>query len=364
VFSISVAGTSFPADSGDHTTPQNGDVLVNNSLNRKVYDATVAPSSSCQHFSLSLRLRPSPGPTAAQVILDSPSPLLTVLPAGRYNGTFNQGNLSSFGLYPGVPAYEELSTAGASDYLRTWSSSTGLIGIVVFQMKDSRAAGHFTDENASGGDKLLRISKISKPAQGYLGEGTQTTARGVKLQLVQYMVHDQSYAIVVLGEFVPGAGVQTITATALKKQLSKLHGLLSVNSGRGVTVMAAAAGGAVVVLLLLAFAIRRRRARNRAGSAKTAVDPPSPYEVTVRVPVAAAAGSTNGRTGSPTERVSRPTSSYFCSWCGVQRQVNADSIHHCGSRDRPPEYCSSCGEALSGGTCSCGTLATQLSPPN
>jgi zinc ribbon protein len=54
----------------------------------------------------------------------------------------------------------------------------------------------------------------------------------------------------------------------------------------------------------------------------------------------------------------------YCSWCGKQRAVNAQSIHHCGSMERPVAFCMSCGTSFEEGATactSCGTLATQVS---
>jgi hypothetical protein len=54
----------------------------------------------------------------------------------------------------------------------------------------------------------------------------------------------------------------------------------------------------------------------------------------------------------------------YCSWCGKERAVDAQSIHHCGSMQRPPAYCMNCGTALAEGAPSCtacGTPSTQLS---
>jgi hypothetical protein len=60
-----------------------------------------------------------------------------------------------------------------------------------------------------------------------------------------------------------------------------------------------------------------------------------------------------------------PTS-YFCSWCGKERQTDALTIHHCGARSRPAVFCSTCGEDLDPGVecCGrCGTASSELSPP-
>jgi hypothetical protein len=54
----------------------------------------------------------------------------------------------------------------------------------------------------------------------------------------------------------------------------------------------------------------------------------------------------------------------YCSWCGKERAVDAQAIHHCGSRERPAAYCMRCGTPLGEGaaTCAqCGTPATQIS---
>jgi hypothetical protein len=54
----------------------------------------------------------------------------------------------------------------------------------------------------------------------------------------------------------------------------------------------------------------------------------------------------------------------YCSWCGKERAVNAQAIHHCGPKDRPAAYCMHCGTPYVAGTANCaacGTPATQLS---
>jgi hypothetical protein len=68
-----------------------------------------------------------------------------------------------------------------------------------------------------------------------------------------------------------------------------------------------------------------------------------------------------GLPASDSENVSRVI---YCSWCGKQRALNAQAIHHCGSMDRPAVYCMNCGASLEEGapSCtSCGTFATQIS---
>ncbi len=86
--------------------------------------------------------------------------------------------------------------------------------------------------------------------------------------------------------------------------------------------------------------------------------PPAP-------PVSPAQGLDPGAVATAAPAPPPPASTYFCSWCGTERdRTNAMSVHHCGPRDRPVVYCSACGTALEGhpfcGTC--GTPATQLSP--
>jgi hypothetical protein len=53
----------------------------------------------------------------------------------------------------------------------------------------------------------------------------------------------------------------------------------------------------------------------------------------------------------------------YCSWCGKERAVNAQAIHHCGSKERPVVYCMTCGTALDGASSctSCGTPASMVS---
>jgi hypothetical protein len=54
----------------------------------------------------------------------------------------------------------------------------------------------------------------------------------------------------------------------------------------------------------------------------------------------------------------------YCSWCGKQRAVNAQAIHHCGSKERPVVYCMNCGIPFEDGATSCtqcGTPTTQIS---
>jgi hypothetical protein len=54
----------------------------------------------------------------------------------------------------------------------------------------------------------------------------------------------------------------------------------------------------------------------------------------------------------------------YCSWCGKQRAVNAQAIHHCGSKERPAVYCMNCGIPFDDGAAACtqcGTPTTQIS---
>jgi hypothetical protein len=59
-----------------------------------------------------------------------------------------------------------------------------------------------------------------------------------------------------------------------------------------------------------------------------------------------------------------PPAVIYCSWCGKERAIDAQAIHHCGSKDRPAVFCMGCGTAYQEGaaTCAqCGTPATQIS---
>ena len=54
----------------------------------------------------------------------------------------------------------------------------------------------------------------------------------------------------------------------------------------------------------------------------------------------------------------------YCSWCGKQRAINAESIHYCGSMERPVVYCMQCGTPFEEGAAacaSCGTPVTKIS---
>jgi hypothetical protein len=67
---------------------------------------------------------------------------------------------------------------------------------------------------------------------------------------------------------------------------------------------------------------------------------------------------------TPATRPDRQDGVIYCSWCGKQRAVNAEAIHHCGSLDRPAVYCMNCGTSLEEGApgcTSCGTPATHVS---
>jgi hypothetical protein len=75
-------------------------------------------------------------------------------------------------------------------------------------------------------------------------------------------------------------------------------------------------------------------------------------------PVAAAPSSTLVQ-----DQVAAPAV-IFCSWCGKERAVNAQAIHHCGSKDRPAAYCMHCGTPLgeaAAACASCGASTAQLS---
>ncbi len=364
-YSITVAGTSAARTSGDHTAPVNGDVLVHDDLNGKVYDATVDPAGSCVHFAFSLKLTPSPGPTAAHAILASLSAGFSALPPGTFNGSLSEASLSSLGLYPGIPAYDELQAAGSSDYLRTWRSPDGAIGITVFQMKSPAAAARLTHEDGGTDSKGYRVTAITTPAVGYLWVDPQlhVTSFGTA-HVVGYVVHDRSYTISVVGELATGSDARTVTTSVLDRQVARLNHLLPSSSASSLLVIAGAVAAALLALLLLLLAIGRTRSRRRAGSLASPTSAASSGADRLRTAASATTTASAPPSTAPAARAPEPSASYFCSWCGTERQRNADSVHHCGSRDRPPVYCSACGKELGEAECSCGVLATQLSPPH
>jgi hypothetical protein len=68
--------------------------------------------------------------------------------------------------------------------------------------------------------------------------------------------------------------------------------------------------------------------------------------------------------GSPSPQPEERPSNIYCSWCGKERAINAQAIHHCGSTERPAVYCMHCGTLLVEGApscASCGTPATKIS---
>jgi hypothetical protein len=88
---------------------------------------------------------------------------------------------------------------------------------------------------------------------------------------------------------------------------------------------------------------------------------PSPAYAPASMPGTATAAAP---TAAPSVQPEQQPSVIYCSWCGKERAVNAQAIHHCGSRERPSVYCMDCGTLLVEGapTCgSCGTPATKLS---
>jgi hypothetical protein len=108
----------------------------------------------------------------------------------------------------------------------------------------------------------------------------------------------------------------------------------------------------------------RHRAREANGEAilrraRSQVTPPptgpsaTPFQDTS---VAAGAAGTTLLADAP-PAPPEPTS-FFCSWCGKERQTDASTIHHCGSRTRPAVFCSTCGEDLDPGVELCGRCGT------
>ena len=102
------------------------------------------------------------------------------------------------------------------------------------------------------------------------------------------------------------------------------------------------------------------------GGAAKYVSGPNPG--VTALPTTAAAGASSPTEGkladAPGFQPNDEGGIIYCSWCGKQRSVNAQAIHHCGSRERPAVYCMHCGTSLEDGVpacASCGTPATQTS---
>jgi hypothetical protein len=47
------------------------------------------------------------------------------------------------------------------------------------------------------------------------------------------------------------------------------------------------------------------------------------------------------------------TAVVYCAWCGKERALNAQAIHHCGSKSRPVVFCTGCGASLVPGDDAC-----------
>ena len=91
------------------------------------------------------------------------------------------------------------------------------------------------------------------------------------------------------------------------------------------------------------------------------VGPPAATPATAPAPAAtASAAGTALLTAAPPPAPEAPTT-IFCSWCGKERQRGAFAIHHCGSRTRPPVYCSTCGADLNPGAAFCGRCGADSS---
>jgi hypothetical protein len=97
---------------------------------------------------------------------------------------------------------------------------------------------------------------------------------------------------------------------------------------------------------------------SRSAGPASAVAPPTGLAPSAAAAVAPTPASTLVRDQAATPAV------IFCSWCGKERAVDAQAIHHCGSKDRPAVYCMQCGTPFgeAAATCaSCGASTAQLS---
>jgi hypothetical protein len=52
----------------------------------------------------------------------------------------------------------------------------------------------------------------------------------------------------------------------------------------------------------------------------------------------------------------------FCAWCASERAVSSYLLHHCGAKDRPHVYCTTCGSHLADDA-SCPTCSIAAVPP-
>jgi hypothetical protein len=96
----------------------------------------------------------------------------------------------------------------------------------------------------------------------------------------------------------------------------------------------------------------------------TPASPPMPPPTHVPPNSAAAASSMPGTAQLPAPPTEVKRTTIFCSWCGKERAVDAQALHHCGSKERPVVYCMNCGtpfEAGASNCASCGTPTTQVS---
>jgi hypothetical protein len=97
-----------------------------------------------------------------------------------------------------------------------------------------------------------------------------------------------------------------------------------------------------------------------AGQVPAHTPAPTPMPLPAPVPPSSAAGSASmpdmAHSWAPPPVVTRTT--IFCSWCGKERAVDAQAIHHCGSRERPVVYCMHCGTFLEAGASDCANCAT------
>lgn len=120
----------------------------------------------------------------------------------------------------------------------------------------------------------------------------------------------------------------------------------------------------------LRISVREARSAAFFANVRTPASAPPPSSAMTRVPPAG-----GGRPGfgpgtallvAPALAIATEVTSFFCSWCGKERRSDALSIHHCGSRERIPAFCASCGRVLEDGVrfCDgCGADASRLSPP-
>lgn len=366
VYALTVAGTRTQRVDGVRT--HDGDVLVTDYLDRHVYDFSVLGERACDHFSFSLRFLGASGPSPSEVVLPTIASRWRVAARGAGNGPLTETVLNDYGLIPGTKEYDLLRSQGLGGYLRTWTNPFfGFAQIFEFQLRDATAAETITRLLARP-ERGVRTVAVSTPRPGWRITGTERV-HGVTLRLVGYVITDGSYSFVGLFALYPAPGDASFAESVVARQADRLDDLLAVPWYRSTDVLAGGSAGVllVAVLPIVTSKLRRKRrgskkARGAAGPAPMRGVPASSFGGVVRAPATehSSMATAPARQRSAVAVLER----YFCSWCGIERRSDSHSLHHCGSRDRDPVFCSRCGRSLDGAAAcrDCGVSASVLSP--